>query len=390
MDLIEALEVTVNFLSNLTDYMKEKAMPFDIPTSFDTPKLPPTKKLGRGKGSISARLRKTKKGFFKYYQGRWTENGKPKTVTAPTFTKCMRKMLDRQKANKEGKLKLCDWLEKWFNVYKASTLSVSVANQTKKYIERISEYFKDACLEDVKTEDIQQYLNSIPQENSNTKRKIFILIKSAFAKAFSTQLLTFNPCLAIDVKFEKYNKKRAYEFKEQYDIMNLLQDKYKAVFYFLCCTGMRISEFLAFNESDINAENLILKIRRAYKREEKTIGKTKTAASLRDIPYIPLLLEKTYELNGSTKFFGTFTYEGIKQAIDRVNKKLGIEGVSVIHSTRHTFSSVCYFVGIKDLWIQKALGHANITMTLDTYTNLLNKGNSDILDYIKALKNHYE
>jgi integrase len=317
-------------------------------------------------------------------------DGKQRSVTAKTQAECLKRLKEAKKQavgfKSNRSITLKDWLYKWYDLYKRPFVKPRTAQEAMRYIDkRILPYFKTAKLADITTEQIQAFVNQIPNATNNSKKKIFQLLQGAYRKAFDTQVIKYNPTNAVVVKFEKYQKKRAYEFTEQSQIIAELPNKYKAAFFFLCCTGLRIGEFLALTKEDVDFDRMAIRVNKAIDRDGVT-GKTKTDSSNRLIPFIPILLETTYALHGSEDFFGTFTYYGLKETLKRLIKKLNITGVSVIHSTRHTFSSVCYFAGIPDLWIKNAMGHSTIAMTIDTYTNLLNKGTSPVLDYIKALK----
>ena len=77
---------------------------------------------------------------------------------------------------------------------------------------------------------------------------------------------------------------------------------------------------------------------------------------------------------------------GIKKALCKVYKVLNLSDISVTHSCRHTFASMLYAVGVPDKIIQKQLGHASVSTTMDVYTDILMSGSSPVLDYVKELK----
>lgn len=66
---------------------------------------------------------------------------------------------------------------------------------------------------------------------------------------------------------------------------------------------------------------------------------------------------------------------------------LNLSDISVTHSCLHTFASELYAVGVPDKIIQRQLGHASVSTTMDVYTDILMSGSSPILDYVKELKN---
>lgn len=347
--------------------------------------------LPYGRGSITKRTRRTKRGLYTWYQGTIYLDGVKTTITAKTENECRKKLTALRKSNSrqvKTSYTFVEWMLHWYEVYKKPVIEEGQQNETLRYIESyFKPYFKNTPLRKINTEYLQKFMNSFDPEKNRRNKAIFGMLKAAVQKAYATQQIRFDYSLALSVKFEDSEKKRAYEFTEQDAIIKALPPKYAATFFFLCCTGMRISEFLVFTKDDIDYDRMTLHINKARKRSGKT-GKTKTKTSFRQIPFCEELFEMTYALNGSEDFFGTVTYNGLKKQLQRLLAKLNITGVSVIHSTRHTFSSVCYFLKFPDLWIKEAMGHSTLAMTLDTYTNLLDKGNSPVLQYLKILKTH--
>ncbi|MDE6302803.1 MAG: tyrosine-type recombinase/integrase, partial [Clostridia bacterium] len=85
---------------------------------------------------------------------------------------------------------------------------------------------------------------------------------------------------------------------------------------------------------------------------------------------------------------GSYTYSGIRKAFTNALKKSGITGV-LIHNTRHTFSSLCYYHGVPDKLIQAWMGHSTVAMTMDTYTHVMDIGTSPISAYVARLRDVY-
>ena len=77
-----------------------------------------------------------------------------------------------------------------------------------------------------------------------------------------------------------------------------------------------------------------------------------------DLPYI------FYNGNGSPIKEGD-----VNKALQRIVKgKMGIEGFTP-HSLRHTFATRCVERGVKPKALQKLMGHASISTTLDIYVH---------------------
>lgn len=51
--------------------------------------------------------------------------------------------------------------------------------------------------------------------------------------------------------------------------------------------------------------------------------------------------------------------------------KFNLEDIST-HSLRHTYGTRCIEAGMKPVTLQRLMGHKDITVTLNTYTSILN------------------
>lgn len=170
----------------------------------------------------------------------------------------------------------------------------------------------------------------------------------------------------------------AITFSDQRKILaEIDDDKYRNFFYFCCCTGARVCEALSIKVADIDKKNKVIKIKMCDSQTKK---------HRRTIPFLPELL-RDFDLSGKY-LFDDITDEGSKQYFYKLYQKLSLDLSR--HSTRHTFVSICTFIGISPEQIQKWVGHTNIKMTTDTYTHDLNNGSSPILEYLKKLKTNIE
>ena len=361
--------------------------------------MPP--KLKYGQGSICKRERKNKKGVYTYWQGRFMDNGYQRTVTASTLKGLLDKMSlvkvknadkntdyvvsDRQN-NVSSATKYGDWLSIWYEKYKKTNIKESYRINFERYInQNISPALGKYRLYQIDTLKLQDFFLQF-NDKPNTRKKLFDIINASLRKLVETRVLKFNPCDAVDIKSHKTKKTRAYEIVEQNQMLEKLDKKYKAVFYFLCCTGLRVGEFLALTDRDVDEKRHMINVNKSFSRDLQKIVETKTGET-RKVAYLDELLDVVKEYIGEMQFFGSYTYSGIRSAFEKVKKSLDITGVSPVHGTRHTFASVCYLERVPDKQTQQWLGHATMSMTVDTYTDLLNEGTSPIRTYINHLKN---
>ena len=149
-------------------------------------------------------------------------------------------------------------------------------------------------------------------------------------------------------------------------------------------TGLRIGEICALKWSDIDFENRIIHVthtlQRVYvsKRNTKVIYTTpKTQKSLRKIPinnnlYVYLknfskyYAKEAFILSGNREHWiepiaYRYTYRKVLKVARVTYKKY--------HTLRHTFATRCINVGMDVKSLSEILGHANVTITLNTYVH---------------------
>lgn len=185
---------------------------------------------------------------------------------------------------------------------------------------------------------------------------------------------------------------------------NLLTDtdSTKLGIYAALKTGMRLGEICAlkwsdidFNENTLKIRNTVTRIRKSdtEKGSELIIDRAKTESSLRTVPISSALLnvllkmkEKSvsqYVISDSDSFLSPRTFEyRYKQLL----KKCGIEPLN-FHALRHTFATRCIESGMDVKTLSELLGHAGVTLTLNTYVHSsLEKKRAQLekLDYISA------
>lgn len=349
-------------------------------------------KLKHGDGSITCRHRTNKNGKTRrYYQGRIYIDGKQISVYAATKAECaakLRKLQEERQQQNGNQTELhfstyAQWLDKWLSLCKEGKIKRTYQSELILNVDRVKKALGNLRLKAIKPLNVLEYIASLPRRNLTVK--LYDVVNGSLQKAEDFGLIKKNPCRAIDRPTYEANKRRAFELAEQCSILNALTGKHKQLFFFLCCTGLRIGEFLALDKSCIDFERHTIKVKASVDIKTGEVGTTKTKTSVRNVYFAEQLFEVF-----NVEDFGIYSYSGIKKAFLKAYKKVDIEGVSLTHSCRHTFASMLYAAGVSDKVIQSQLGHAAVSTTLDVYTDVLINGNSPIFDYILTLKKALE
>lgn len=353
------------------------------------------RKLKYGDGSIIPRQRKRKDGTVRrYYQGRIYVNGEQRSVYGNTIAECNEKLakLRRERA-KAILIKLSDsteshttprrtfgqWLDEWLKEFKEQNARPRYYKDLCRYVDTLKAALGGLNLKRIEPMTLQRYLNSLPRNNATCK--LYGVLNDSLQRAEDFGIIKKNPCKVIAKPKYKQQKRRPFELEEQNAILNALSDRYKAVFFFLCSTGLRIGEFLALTPQSVDFARGCIKVEESQDLETGENGDTKTAASVRKVYFAEELFERF-----DVQSLGGFTYNGIKKAFSKVYAALSIEGVSATHSCRHTFASLLYAAGVSDKVIQAQCGHSDVSTTLKIYTDILTCGDSPIYKYILRLK----
>lgn len=149
-------------------------------------------------------------------------------------------------------------------------------------------------------------------------------------------------------------------------------------------TGLRIGEVCALSWDDIDFERQIFHIRSTVARVKSMdsgvnskliIDKPKIKSSLRDIPIPSKLLtilvsmkkqsKGKYVVSAENSFVSPRTYE---YRYHKILDEYNIPSVNY-HTLRHTFATRCIEVGVDVKTLSEILGHANVSITLNTYVH---------------------
>ena len=163
-------------------------------------------------------------------------------------------------------------------------------------------------------------------------------------------------------------------------------------------TGLRIGEICALKWSDIDFQKAILKINSTVSRVKSDDGSSskskliidtpKTQSSIREIPIISQLIKpliflyetrnSEYIISAETSFVSPRTFE---YRFHTVLKKCRIASFNY-HVLRHTFATRCIEGGVDIKSLSEILGHANVSVTLNTYVHSSIERKRELLEKI--------
>lgn len=267
-----------------------------------------------------------------------------------------------------------DWFKKWYATYKIRKDGSKINPTNEKYIDRyILPKFGKLPLKLLTGLQIQDFLKEF-DDRTNTRKKLADLINSCLESAVDNDLIKKNPFRSVKIEKHKSQSFNVIQPAEQNLLLQKIKNpKYLALFWFCCCSGLRISEAVT-SVPYIDYEKCIINVVNAD---------TSTKKHKRQIPFLPELISLEQR-----KLLNKVTINGAQRYFWKLFKELDLD--FVIHSFRHTFISCCNHVGFRDKQIQEWAGHSSIVMTMDTYTHLLTNETSPIIEYFRKLKKYFD
>lgn len=296
--------------------------------------------------------------------------------------------------------------ESYFELIKNNVRTPTYKGYLVHYNNHIKPYFEKKIISNIKPIDIEKWQNELIKKGyaQNTLGRYKSIFYSIMEKAYKNDLITNNP-------FEKTNQPK----QKKATIENILEgddkispfteDELKIMFtfdgyighyiYFAVHTGMRPSEILALNWSDIDFENKRIAVFKSIL--DGQMDKTKTRSSTRYVDLLPNLEERLKqwkkECNSKTILFPNrfgkrfYGHSGVNKTFKDKLKKNNIK-YRYIYQLRHTFASR-YISRLSDgvniLWVSKMLGHKDISVTLNTYTKFIKEDKEKRLENLEKM-----
>lgn len=230
-------------------------------------------------------------------------------------------------------------------------------------------YLEDKKLPDINKRDIELFSEDVMARNkfSISTHRQFIGALKKFQERF--------PELSFEIPNDLRPKKSLYlpSVLSQQEIISLLQVttniKHRAALAMIYSCGLRISELLKLELSDIDFDRRQVKIRQSKGRKDRYVV---LAESI-----LPLLKNYLISFNPIKYFIEgkpgiNYSAESVRQFLKRSGQKAGIKKRVNPHMLRHSYATHLMESGIGERYIQELLGHKSIKTTM-IYTHVTKK-----------------
>ena len=352
----------------------------------------------------------------------------------------MRYELEHGLYGKCENVRLDKWFEEVIDVYKKPVLKESTLIHYQVYYRLyIKKVLGNMYIKDIKPVHIQKLYNSMKERGykTNTIKKVANILRVTLEQAVRCDFIVKNPCVATTLPKADVKEKKILTADEQKNFLEFVQNSKKWKHYYPLLlvgfgTGMRIGEILALNWGDIDFANGVIRVNKTLQYLQSEVDKKcryviqtpKTSSSIRTIPMVPQIvdaLKKHWEeqhtqiiylgdawqkhdekllrnLVFTTCFGNPVDRSSVNRTISKIIRDLNKEGEEKAkeennqyvpirdftpHCMRHSFATRCFEAGIEPKIVQMYMGHSTVSVTMDIYTHVSEKGKKEEIKKIE-------
>lgn len=305
-------------------------------------------------------------------------NGKRKAFRGKTDREVRAKIKAyREEAEKQKTATFEEVARAWWNEIEPTLAANTHKGYSPAYERAVAEFGKEDVA-DITAKDIENYIADFSKTYAKktviTQRQI---IRQIMHKAQREGYIDFNPADACPLPKNLPQKKRDSPPPDQIaKIKAGISDDFGLFAYLIFYTGCRRGEAEGLRYEDIDRERKRIHIRRSVYNVSTTpmIKEPKTQAGIRSVP----LLDALADVLPKKKHGFIFSEDGGKSPLPdwKVSRRYEAykkrTGVTVMpHQIRHGYATALYEAGIDYKMIQHFVGHAQLSTTMDIYTDIL-------------------
>lgn len=366
------------------------------------------------------------------YEFKWRDKrGNRHSISAKTLEELRlmedevrRDALDGIKSSEVKSMTINDLYDLWYQL-KRGLKDNTRSNYIYMYTHFVQPDFGKSRISDLKRSDVRAFYNYLAEERHikvNTLDCVHSILHQVLQIGVDDEYIRYNPA---DSALKELKKARNFEAEkrkaltipqqelfQKFLAKNSKYHRWYPVFVVMLWTGMRVGEICGLRWCDIDFEEETISVNHTlvyYKQRGSTeqcnfvVNTPKTKAGERIIPMLPevkeaFLMEREYQkeagltckatINGFTDFifinrFGEVQHQGtLNKALRRIIRDCNFEVLDQKgkkepetlppfsnHNLRHTFATRLCEAGVNIKVIQEILGHNDIEVTMDIYTD---------------------
>lgn len=350
----------------------------------------------------------------KRYSYRWTDSfGKRHSVYSKTLDQLRKKEAEIVKDITDGirpessSVTLNDIFEIWKDT-KRGLKETTIRSYHYTYSQYIESSLGEKPVNSIKKSDIKRFYNDLTEKQGygiNTINRIQSVLHQIFSVAVDDCYIRLNPSngTVSDLKKSRNlaaKKRKALTLEEEKIFLNFVKSntrfsRWYSIFVVMLNTGMRVGEATGLRWQDVDFGNNVISVNHTLVYSPNSDGKfvfsisdPKTEASVRSIPMLrtvrDILLRESATRTENTEFiftnragnphYQTALNDAINNIVRTCNEEYGYDVLPHFscHTLRHTFATRMCERGVNMKVIQDILGHTDISITMNIYTDATN------------------
>lgn len=303
----------------------------------------------------------------------------------------------------------CNWLFDVHLINKKPSTQERYEGIYRKYIK--NSYISSIPIKDLSLNHIQSYYVKLIKSGATVSiiKNLHKLICPCIRYAYNNNLIIKDFTKAItlpseseDIKLNKIKTITPFTLEEQMKFTKVIKGhKFEILFITALNSGLRQGELLSLTWNDINFDNNSISVNKTVKRISEVTrngrgkgsvknGTPKSVKGTRIVPIPDMLVEKlnihkSEQLKGEIRFSNLYNDKNLVfcnvygNNLDASNIRKSFKKIILdkelkpikFHDLRHTYATRLFELGEDAKTVQELLGHSTVSMTLNTYTHVL-------------------
>ena len=267
---------------------------------------------------------------------------------------------------------------------KKSQVKPSSHEDYKQVVENhLKPFFKKKRLSAITPILVQDFLSHLEEKDISpaTRRKIYRYLKVIVHHAQSLEMINKDPTMSIRSPRVERKEMACLTADEVSKLLEAADDQIMPLLAVACFAGLRQGEILGLKWGDVDFVHGNIRVVRTY-GQDFGFSEPKSSASRRAVPiprFLVSILKRLYESKGypgpDKLVFPNSAGKPqnrrnlITRAFETALTDAEVRRIR-FHDLRHTYASLCIAAGMDPKALQRAMGHASISMTMDTYAHL--------------------
>lgn len=317
-------------------------------------------------------------------------------------------------AQSAGRVTVGELAESWF-AHKHAVVSKTYGRSLDgAWTSHVGPRWSGRAISGIRTSEVRDWVGELAGARSaSVVHRAYGILAGILDDAVEDRLIARNPARGVKLPAKKSAPRRYLDAAEVEAVAAQLDGRWRVLFLILAWTGLRWGEATALRVRDVNEVRRRLLVQRAaeqvrgqwhvtdtktHQRRSVPLPKSVAAelqAHIRDLPD-PHGLGPERLLFPPARTTTGFLYPPRKAAersdragkirVDWLEAGLRAAGVPYVspHELRHTAASLAVSAGANVKALQRMLGHANASLTLDTYSDLIDEDLDVLADQLEA------